>query len=31
MIFETLTYAWDQNNPLSGNTPTIRDLSQHRR
>ena len=31
MRFETLTYAWDPNNPLSGNTPTIRDLSQHRR
>ncbi|HZP70193.1 MAG TPA: molybdopterin-synthase adenylyltransferase MoeB [Pseudolabrys sp.] len=30
MRFETLTYAWDPNNPLNGTRPTIRDLSQHR-
>jgi molybdopterin-synthase adenylyltransferase len=29
MRFETLTYAWDPSNPLSGETPTIRDLSAH--
>jgi adenylyltransferase/sulfurtransferase len=29
MRFETLTYTWDPNNPLSGNTPTIRNLSAH--
>ena len=27
--FETLNYAWDPGNPLSGTTPTIRDLSVH--
>lgn len=27
MRFETLSYAWDPNNPLSGNKPTITDLS----
>jgi molybdopterin-synthase adenylyltransferase len=27
MRFETLEYAWDPDNPLSGKTPTIRDLS----
>lgn len=27
--FETLTYAWDPANPLSGENPTIRDLSMH--
>ncbi len=27
--FETLNYAWDPGNPLSGQTPTIRDLSVH--
>jgi molybdopterin-synthase adenylyltransferase len=27
MRFETLNYAWDKDNPLSGETPTIRDLS----
>jgi molybdopterin/thiamine biosynthesis adenylyltransferase len=27
--FETLTYAWDPDNPLSGETPTIKDLSGH--
>jgi molybdopterin-synthase adenylyltransferase len=27
--FETLSYAWDKNNPLSGEKPTIKDLSQH--
>jgi molybdopterin-synthase adenylyltransferase len=30
MRFETLGYAWDPENPLSGNRPTIRDLSAHR-
>jgi adenylyltransferase/sulfurtransferase len=30
MRFETLSYGWDPNNPLSGETPTIRDLSVHR-
>jgi adenylyltransferase/sulfurtransferase len=29
MRFETLSYAWDPDNPLSGNKPTIRDLSGH--
>ena len=29
MRFETLNYAWDPNNPLSGEKPTIRDLSAH--
>ena len=29
MRFETLSYDWDPGNPLSGDTPTIRDLSQH--
>jgi adenylyltransferase/sulfurtransferase len=29
MRFETLRYAWDPDNPLSGKTPTIRDLSVH--
>jgi len=29
MRFETLNYAWDPANPLSGETPTIRDLSWH--
>ena len=27
--FETLTYAWDRNNPLSGENPSIKDLSIH--
>ncbi len=27
--FETLHYAWDPKNPLSGEQPTIRDLSAH--
>ena len=27
--FETLNYAWDPANPLSGETPTITDLSGH--
>jgi len=27
--FETLRYAWDPHNPLSGEHPTIRDLSLH--
>jgi adenylyltransferase/sulfurtransferase len=30
MRFETLSYAWDPNNPLNGKNPTIKDLSQHR-
>jgi adenylyltransferase/sulfurtransferase len=29
MRFETLSYAWDPANPLSGEAPTIRDLSVH--
>jgi len=29
MRFETLNYAWDPKNPLSGNEPAIRDLSIH--
>jgi molybdopterin-synthase adenylyltransferase len=29
MRFETLRYAWDPANPLSGETPTIKDLSIH--
>ena len=29
MRFETTHYAWDPNNPLSGEKPTIRDLSSH--
>src|SRR6202163_2139437 len=29
MRFETLSYAWDPDNPLSGTKPTIRDLSVH--
>jgi molybdopterin-synthase adenylyltransferase len=28
--FETLNYAWDVNNPLSGEKPTIKDLSAHK-
>jgi adenylyltransferase/sulfurtransferase len=27
--FETLSYGWDSENPLSGDRPTIRDLSAH--
>jgi adenylyltransferase/sulfurtransferase len=27
--FETLSYAWDPANPLSGEKPTIKDLSMH--
>jgi molybdopterin-synthase adenylyltransferase len=27
MRFETLNYAWDPTNPLSGDNPTIRDLA----
>ncbi len=27
--FETLEYAWDPDNPLTGKAPTIRDLSVH--
>jgi adenylyltransferase/sulfurtransferase len=30
MRFETLAYAWDPANPLSGEHPTIRDLSTHK-
>jgi len=29
MRFETLSYAWDPDNPLSGTHPSIRDLSLH--
>jgi adenylyltransferase/sulfurtransferase len=29
MRFETLNYAWDSANPLSGDKPTIKDLSPH--
>ena len=29
MRFETLRYAWDPENPLTGKHPTIRDLSAH--
>jgi len=29
MRFETLTYAWDPDNPLSGTRPAIRDMSVH--
>jgi adenylyltransferase/sulfurtransferase len=29
MRFETLSYGWDKDNPLSGEKPTIRDLSAH--
>jgi adenylyltransferase/sulfurtransferase len=29
MRFETLSYAWDPANPLSGDKPAIRDLSGH--
>jgi molybdopterin/thiamine biosynthesis adenylyltransferase len=29
MRFETLSYTWDPANPLSGETPTITDLSIH--
>jgi len=29
MRFETLNYAWDPGNPLSGEKPTITDLSRH--
>jgi len=28
MRFETLSYAWDKDNPLSGEKPTIKDLSR---
>ena len=30
MRFETLSYAWDKNNPLSGERPTIKNLSIHK-
>ena len=29
MRFETLNYAWDETNPLSGKIPAIKDLSAH--
>jgi molybdopterin-synthase adenylyltransferase len=29
MRFETLNYVWDPHNPLTGENPTIRDLSVH--
>ncbi len=29
MRFETLNYEWDKDNPLSGDKPTIKDLSGH--
>jgi adenylyltransferase/sulfurtransferase len=28
--FEIVTVAWDPDNPLSGRSPTITDLSKHR-
>jgi molybdopterin/thiamine biosynthesis adenylyltransferase len=31
MRFETLSYAWDPGNPLSGEAPTITDLSIHQK
>jgi adenylyltransferase/sulfurtransferase len=31
MRFETLNYGWDPANPLSGDMPTIKDLSPHTR
>ena len=31
MRFETLTYEWDPENPVTGEAPTIRDLSIHTR
>lgn len=31
MRFETLTYEWDPENPVTGENPTIRDLSIHAR
>jgi adenylyltransferase/sulfurtransferase len=30
MRFETLRYAWDPANPLTGKRPSIRDLSVHK-
>ncbi|MGZ3411400.1 MAG: HesA/MoeB/ThiF family protein [Xanthobacteraceae bacterium] len=30
MRFETVSYGWDSTNPLTGENPTIRDLSAHR-
>ncbi|HEX2655700.1 MAG TPA: molybdopterin-synthase adenylyltransferase MoeB [Xanthobacteraceae bacterium] len=29
MRFDTISYRWDKTNPLSGDAPTIRDLSVH--
>lgn len=31
MRFETLSYAWDPDNPLTGETPRIADLTEHTR
>jgi len=31
MRFETLSYAWDPDNPLTGTHPTLTDLAHHRR
>jgi adenylyltransferase/sulfurtransferase len=31
MRFETIEYGWDSSNPLSGDKPTITDLSVHAR
>jgi molybdopterin/thiamine biosynthesis adenylyltransferase len=31
MRFETLSYEWDPNNPLSGDSPSITDLSVHKK
>ena len=30
MRFETINYTWDPANPLSGEKPSIRDLSVHK-
>jgi adenylyltransferase/sulfurtransferase len=30
MRFDTVSYGWDANNPLTGDHPSIRDLSAHR-
>jgi adenylyltransferase/sulfurtransferase len=30
MRFETTRYVWDENNPLNGKNPTIRDIGGHR-
>ena len=31
MRFDTINYAWDAENPLSGDAPAIRDLRGHAR